>query len=67
MMQTKQTMELLPIFASLTMTIKVVHKLNPAFAKSNQIAKQNSQLTSEFYMTSLKLISSLAPKIKRQH
>ena len=28
--------------------------------------KNNSQLSSEFYMTSLKLISSVPPKIKRQ-
>ena len=41
--------------------------LNPAFVKSNQITKKNSQLTSEFSMMSLKLISSVAPKIKRQH
>ena len=44
------------------MAIKVVHYLNPGFVKSNQIAKKNNQLTSEFYMTSLKLISSVAPR-----
>ena len=33
--------------------------------KSNY--QKNNQLTSEFYMTSLKLISPIAPKIKCQH
>ena len=67
MMQTKETMELLSFFASFSMTIKVVYLLTHAFAKSNQIAKKNNQLTSEFYMTTLKLISSVEPKIKCQH
>ena len=49
MTQTKQTIELLSIFVSFTLAIKVVHYLNPAFVKSNQIAKKNSQLTSEFF------------------
>ena len=67
MMQTKETMELLSFFASFSMTIKVVYLLTHAFAKSNQIAKKNNQLTSEFYMTTLKLISSVETKIECQH
>ena len=31
------------------MATKVVHYLNPVFAKSNQIVKKNNQLISEFY------------------
>ena len=38
MMQTKETMELLCIFVSISMSIKVVYLLTDAFAKSNQIA-----------------------------
>ena len=41
--------------------------LNPVFTKSNQIAKKNNQLPSEFYVISPKSISYVAPKIKCQH
>ena len=46
---------------------KVCSLIKSCICKSNQLAKKKSQLTSEFYMTSLRLISFVVPKIKHQH
>ena len=39
----KHKTKLISIFVSLTMAIKTVHYLNPAFTKSNHIAKKKKK------------------------